>query len=285
MRVPATTGEPCTSSQPPARRGLRRAASPATSTVTAAPTGPGHRRAHRLPGRLGRASRRRRPDQRRRAPAHAASSPPGRPCPGHRDPDGQRPGDQARLGVGPGDRRARRRPDLAPAPATSPSARSTATALVKTGVRRHQRRAARRRGRDQGRVGRRSRSRAGRRDQPSSRPAPARSTSATPPARSALKSGSGDLRSASASHDASLVDRLRRPRVGRMTAGQAEPQERLRRHPARHPRRHPGVDRHQHQHRPGPVRRSTPTGAPADGQDHVEVRAKSVTGDIYLEQL
>jgi DUF4097 and DUF4098 domain-containing protein YvlB len=28
-----------------------------------------------------------------------------------------------------------------------------------------------------------------------------------------------------------------------------------------------------------------PTGAPAQGQDYVEVRAKSVTGDIYLEQI
>lgn len=29
----------------------------------------------------------------------------------------------------------------------------------------------------------------------------------------------------------------------------------------------------------------TPTGAPREGQDHVEVRAKTVTGDVYLEQL
>ncbi len=29
----------------------------------------------------------------------------------------------------------------------------------------------------------------------------------------------------------------------------------------------------------------TPTGAPQPGQDHVEVRAKSLSGDIYLEQL
>jgi hypothetical protein len=29
----------------------------------------------------------------------------------------------------------------------------------------------------------------------------------------------------------------------------------------------------------------TPTGAPAEGQDHVRVRAKTVTGDVYLEKL
>lgn len=36
----------------------------------------------------------------------------------------------------------------------------------------------------------------------------------------------------------------------------------------------------------GQVRsRLTPTGAPADGQPHVEVTAKTVTGDVYLDQL
>jgi DUF4097 and DUF4098 domain-containing protein YvlB len=100
----------------------------------------------------------------------------------------------------------------------------------------------------------------------------------------ALKSGSGDLMVGNAGGDTILSSASGDLRIGRISRGQAQLKNasgdiRL------------GI--------PGgtPVWtdvssttgrvRSTlsPTGAPAEGQDFVEVRAKTVTGDIYLEQL
>jgi len=100
----------------------------------------------------------------------------------------------------------------------------------------------------------------------------------------ALKSGSGHLSVGEAGTDATLSAASGDIRIGRMTSGQA------------------GLKNVSGDIRLGipegtPVWtdiststgrvRSTlsPTGAPADGQDHVEVRARSVSGDIYLERL
>jgi DUF4097 and DUF4098 domain-containing protein YvlB len=100
----------------------------------------------------------------------------------------------------------------------------------------------------------------------------------------ALKSGSGDLSVGVATCDASLSAASGDLRVGRITGGQARLKNvsgdiRL------------GIP----EGTPvwtdistttGRVRSTlTPTGAPTNGQSHVEVRASSVTGDIHLEQL
>ena len=99
-----------------------------------------------------------------------------------------------------------------------------------------------------------------------------------------LKSGSGNLSLGSAAHDATLSAASGDIRVGRMSTGQASLKNvsgdiRL------------GIP----DGTPvwtdvststGRVRSTlTPTGAPADGQGHVEVRARSVSGDIFLERL
>lgn len=99
-----------------------------------------------------------------------------------------------------------------------------------------------------------------------------------------LKSGSGDLSVGSATQDTALSTASGDIRVARMTRGQASLKNvsgdiRL------------GVP----DGTPvwtdistttGRVRSTlSPTGAPAEGQDHVEVRARSLSGDIYLERL
>jgi DUF4097 and DUF4098 domain-containing protein YvlB len=97
-----------------------------------------------------------------------------------------------------------------------------------------------------------------------------------------LKSGSGDLSVETADGDVSLSTASGDLRVGRMVRGQARLKNvsgdiRL------------GVPAGTPvwtdiSSSTGRIRSTlTPTGAPADGQDHVQVRAKTVTGDVYLE--
>jgi DUF4097 and DUF4098 domain-containing protein YvlB len=99
-----------------------------------------------------------------------------------------------------------------------------------------------------------------------------------------MKSGSGDLSIDSTDHDASLTAASGDIRVGRMSAGQAtlknvSGQIRLG-IPAGTP---VWTDVST---ATGAVRSTlTPTGAPAEGQPYVEVRARSLSGDISLERL
>lgn len=99
-----------------------------------------------------------------------------------------------------------------------------------------------------------------------------------------LKSGSGDLTVGSASQDTTMSTASGDIRIARMTSGQASLEN---------------VTGNIHLGIPdgtpvwtdistgtGRVQSTlSPTGAPADGQDHVEVRARSLSGDIYLERL
>jgi hypothetical protein len=99
-----------------------------------------------------------------------------------------------------------------------------------------------------------------------------------------LKSGSGDLSVGDASQDATLSAASGDIKVGRMARGQASLKNVSGNIRLGIPQGTPvwtdistGTGR---------VRSTlAPTGAPEDGQDHVEVRARSVSGDIYLEQL
>ncbi|MDX6325841.1 MAG: hypothetical protein QOK15_2195 [Nocardioidaceae bacterium] len=99
-----------------------------------------------------------------------------------------------------------------------------------------------------------------------------------------LKSGSGDLVVGTAGSDALLSSGSGDLRIGRMSRGQAQLKNasgdiRLG-IPAGTPVWTDITST------TGRVRSTlTPTGAPAEGQDFVEVRAKTVTGDVYLEQL
>jgi DUF4097 and DUF4098 domain-containing protein YvlB len=99
-----------------------------------------------------------------------------------------------------------------------------------------------------------------------------------------LKSGSGDLSVETADGDVQLSTASGDLRVGRMHRGQAQLKNvsgdiRL------------GIPDGTPvwtdiSSSTGQVRSTlTPTGAPAEGQDHVRVRAKTVTGDVYLEKL
>jgi DUF4097 and DUF4098 domain-containing protein YvlB len=99
-----------------------------------------------------------------------------------------------------------------------------------------------------------------------------------------LKSGSGDLSVGSASQDTTLSTASGDIRVVRMTSGQASLKNVTGSIRLGVPDGTPvwtdistGTGRVQST--------LTPTGAPADGQDHVEVRARSLSGDIYLERL
>jgi DUF4097 and DUF4098 domain-containing protein YvlB len=99
-----------------------------------------------------------------------------------------------------------------------------------------------------------------------------------------LKSGSGDLSVGDASQDATLSAASGDIRIGRMARGQASLKNVSGNIRLGVPHGTPvwtdistGTGR---------VRSTlAPTGAPEQGQDHVEVRARSVSGDIYLEQL
>lgn len=99
-----------------------------------------------------------------------------------------------------------------------------------------------------------------------------------------LKSGSGDLSVADTSQDATLTAASGDIRISRMGRGQASLKNVSGNIRLGIPEGTPvwtdistGTGR---------VRSTlTPTGAPEPGQDHVEVRARSVSGDIYLEQL
>ena len=99
-----------------------------------------------------------------------------------------------------------------------------------------------------------------------------------------LKSGSGDLSVGSARQDATLSTASGDIRVARMTSGQASLKNVTGSIRLGVPDGTPvwtdistGTGRVQST--------LTPTGAPSEGQDHVEVRARSMSGDIYLERL
>ena len=100
----------------------------------------------------------------------------------------------------------------------------------------------------------------------------------------ALKSGSGDLVVGTAGADTSLSSASGDLRIGRMSQGQAQLKNASGDIRLGIPEGTPvWTDLSS---TTGRVRSTlTPVGAPADGQDFVEVRAKTVTGDIYLEQL
>ncbi len=99
-----------------------------------------------------------------------------------------------------------------------------------------------------------------------------------------LKSGSGDLAVGTAEGDASLLSASGDLRIGRIGRGQAQ-------------LKNASGDIHvglpagtpvwtDVSSTTGRVRSGlAPTGAPADGQDFVEILAKTVTGDIYLDQI
>jgi hypothetical protein len=99
-----------------------------------------------------------------------------------------------------------------------------------------------------------------------------------------LKSGSGDLSVGSTSQDTTVSAASGDIRVGRMTSGHASLKNVSGNIRLGIPEGTPvwtDVSTST-----GRVRSTlTPTGAPTDGQDHVEVRARSLSGDIYLERL
>lgn len=99
-----------------------------------------------------------------------------------------------------------------------------------------------------------------------------------------LKSGSGDLSVGATGEDATLSAASGDVRIARMTSGQANLKNVSGNIRLGIPDGTPvwtDVSTST-----GRVRSTlSPTGAPADGQDHVEVRARSLSGDIYLEAL
>lgn len=99
-----------------------------------------------------------------------------------------------------------------------------------------------------------------------------------------LKSGSGDLVVGTAGGDAVLSSGSGDLRIGRISRGQAQLKNASGDIRLGIPEGTPVWT--DISSTTGRVRSNlTPTGAPAEGQDYVEVRAKTVTGDVYLEQL
>lgn len=99
-----------------------------------------------------------------------------------------------------------------------------------------------------------------------------------------LKSGSGDLVVGTAEGDASLVSASGDLRIDRIGRGQAQLKNASGDIRVGLPAGTPVWT--DISSTTGRVRSGlTPTGAPADGQDFVEVLAKTVTGDIYLDQI
>jgi hypothetical protein len=99
-----------------------------------------------------------------------------------------------------------------------------------------------------------------------------------------LKSGSGDLSVGSASRDTTLSTASGDIRVARMTSGQASLKNVTGSIRLGIPDGTPVWT--DISTSTGRVQSTlAPTGAPAEGQDHVEVRARSLSGDIHLERL
>jgi Putative adhesin len=99
-----------------------------------------------------------------------------------------------------------------------------------------------------------------------------------------LKSGSGDLSVGSATQDTTLSTATGDIRVARMTRGQASLKNVTGSIRLGIPDGTPVWT--DISTSTGRVQSTlTPTGAPTEGQDHVEVRARSMSGDIYLERL
>ena len=271
---------------PPARRACTSRSARAPSRVDATDTTETHvevtgRDADQVARRAGR-----RPDQRRRARARAGflggDSRLDVRSPSRTDSDAGRQApaaptstSTARVGDRPGQQRLRRRPARR---------RSAGPALVETGsgdIRVDDARAELRikSGSGDVSVGQRRPARS------PSRPAPATSRSAPPAARPSSRPAPATCRSPSAHDDVSLTTGSGDLVVGAGPARPGHRQGRLRRRPGRHPGRRPGVDRRLHRVRARSAPTSRAPASPRRAQDHVEVRAKTVSGDIVLTEV